>query len=828
MFGIGETIYDACRKFLIQIDRFVYGFVETILQLIIDLSKVEIFTQTTINTFAKRIYVILGLLMIFKMMVSFIQILIDPDTLTDKEKGAGAILKRVIIALIMIVLVPSIFSTARKIQTYILPIIPRVIMGVTTEDDGTGISTESKIGKTMAWYSFLPFFDYAGTCDDGSIISYDTDIDNTTSDVTISSVKDAYDYINRKDKSCGSGDYHYMYEHKFLISTIVGAYLAFTLVQVAINIAIRALKFGICEFIAPIPIASYVDPKTSKQTFDKWVSISIKVYLDLFIQLIVVYFVAFVFSTYFADSENFEVVVANTGGNFWRAALVYLFIIIGLIRFAKQFPKFLSDLLGLNSDGAIGEIFKGAWTSARETGGYFRNLRHAAVSNWKEMSNTQYADGSKPTTGRKLASVVGGLGGVTGHTIAGKLRGKNGSELTKLAFDKTTNKRNERIATKNNRINGYSWFAEHKDKKNAKLNISSQDDWAETRYREHGVLASLMSEAGALGLKKGEEADYTINTDISKTKLATALGTNQIKYTDLKTIANLNSGAIWGGHYLTAKDIADVRNLKVASWNGQSLTATDIATLTSMKEGDKWGGKTLTATDIATLTRMKVGDKWGGKTLTATDITDISNLKVGDNWGGTTLTQDNIDEIMNLKAGASASWNGQTLTATDIDTLTNMKVGDNWGGHYLTTEEITAAKDAIKDQQRKNKTDYFATLIANNDAGAIEVRNKIVDTLRNSPVYNNEDEVTKFAEMLFNGNNAITVSYNDENGVNHTENITREEFNRDTLIFLAQNCLADTNIQTVLKKVAETSRNDAQIDAANASRRNNARKDASK
>lgn len=701
MFGIGETISNALRELAIRIDSIVYWFVEVILQLIMDLSKVEIFTQTTINTFAKRIYIILGLIMVFKMMISFIQILIDPDTITDKEKGAGAILKRVVIALVLIVLIPSIFSTARKIQSYVLPIIPRVIMGVTVEENDDGVTTESKIGRLMAWYSFLPFFDYAGTCNDGSIMSYDAESnDSSNSNITISSVAEAANNINRQDKSCGAGEYHYMYEHKFLISTVVGVYLAFTLVTVAVQVAIRAIKFGICEFIAPIPIASYIDPKTSKQTFDKWVSTSIKVYLDLFIQLIVVYFVAFIFQIYFADGNNFKIIVANTGGSFWRAALVYLFIIIGLISFIKQFPKFLSDLLGLNTGGAIGEIFKGAWTTARETAGFANNLRKAAVSNWSEMSNTQYANGSKPNAARKLASVVGGLGGIAGHTIAGKLKGKNGSELTKLAFDKTTGNRDERIATRNRRLSGYTRKMERDEKRRERLHISSKDSWAETKYREHSALANLMSDAGALGLKKGEEVDYTIDSDISGTNLAAKLGSNSLKYTALKKIAE-------------------------------------------------------------------------------------------------------------------------------------MKEGDTWDGHALSSTMINEAADYVKKQQKLNKMDHFARLIAGNDAGAIEIRNKIEDTLKSSPVYNDTSEISKFADSIFGTGDKIELDYaeTDPNGRVigiTTKEFKKSEFSREKLIELAEHCLVDTRVQATLKNVAETERNTAQAEAAEASRRSKASNEAKK
>lgn len=419
IFGIKEAMSDFWRYVCMSIDNVVYWFVEVILQLIMDLSKVEIFTQTTINTITKRIYIILGLVMVFKMMISFIQILIDPDTLTDKEKGAGSVLKRVVISLVLIVLVPSIFSTARKIQTYVLPIIPRVIMGVTAEDDGDGITTESKIGKLMAWYSFLPFFDYAGTCNDGSIKSYD-DTDNTSSsNVEISSVSEAFANINRKDKSCGEGDYHYVYNHKIIVSTIVGAYLVYTLVTVAVQVAVRAIKFGICEFIAPIPIASYIDPKTSKQTFDKWVSTSIKVYLDLFIQLIVVYFVAFIFQTYFADGNNFKIIVENTGGSFWRATLVILFMIVGLLSFVKQFPKFLSDLLGLNTNGDISKIFKGAgW---KQVGGTLAAPAAIAKSGLSAFNYSRQKDESPLRSfGRGLSATFRGAKASLGAAADGK------------------------------------------------------------------------------------------------------------------------------------------------------------------------------------------------------------------------------------------------------------------------------------------------------------------------------------------------------------------------------------------------------------------------
>lgn len=60
------------------------------------------------------------------------------------------------------------------------------------------------------------------------------------------------------------------------------------------------------------------------------------------------------------DSENLSVILANVGGDTTRQALVVIAIIIGLLQFAKQAPKFISDMLGVKEGlGDIGGMFRG-------------------------------------------------------------------------------------------------------------------------------------------------------------------------------------------------------------------------------------------------------------------------------------------------------------------------------------------------------------------------------------------------------------------------------------------------------------------------------------
>lgn len=274
-------IVDALRDIGGFIDKAIYWFVELLLQLILDLADTQIFSQSVITEFANRIYIILGLVMLFKIIISFIQILINPDKMDDKEQGVGNILMRVVISLLLIVLVPSIFSLARQLQSYIIPIIPKVVLG--TEAGSTDGDMMNTSGRAMAFYSYTAFFTYNTGCVDGSI--YGTG-NNDPTVVTVYDVGTAVEHITDK---CAESSDGYRYKYDWPMSMIVGIYLVFMLVQIAIAVAIRAIKLGICEFIAPIPIASYIDPKTSKQAFDNWVSTSIKTYLDLFTRLIVVY-----------------------------------------------------------------------------------------------------------------------------------------------------------------------------------------------------------------------------------------------------------------------------------------------------------------------------------------------------------------------------------------------------------------------------------------------------------------------------------------------------------------------------------------------------------
>lgn len=140
-------------------------------------------------------------------------------------------------------------------------------------------------------------------------------------------------------KGSSQGDGDFIFEYNFLIATIAGLIVTFLLIIICVDISIRAIKLAFLEVMAPIPIVSYVDINSSK-LFNGWVKESINTYIQLFIRLAVVFFTVLLFKWL---SDN---ITANS-------FLVNVFIIIGILLFALQMPKLLSELFNLKEGGFL-------------------------------------------------------------------------------------------------------------------------------------------------------------------------------------------------------------------------------------------------------------------------------------------------------------------------------------------------------------------------------------------------------------------------------------------------------------------------------------------
>jgi hypothetical protein len=120
------------RSFFAFFDVIAYTLIGLVYQLFMLISEAGIFSQASIQAFASRIYVLLGLFMIFRVSISLVTYILNPDSFSKGDVGAPALLKGFVFALLGIVLVPYVFEAAYSLQRIVLKdnLIGNLIMGM--------------------------------------------------------------------------------------------------------------------------------------------------------------------------------------------------------------------------------------------------------------------------------------------------------------------------------------------------------------------------------------------------------------------------------------------------------------------------------------------------------------------------------------------------------------------------------------------------------------------------------------------------------------------------------------------------------------------------
>lgn len=451
-----EFIIKTLRTLFFSLDKVIYGLIDDVYGLLLQLTRTSVFSQETIHQFAERIYALVGIFMLFKVTVSLVNYVLNPDDFTDKEKGLGSIVKHVILSLVMIVLVPYIFNEAFELQSIILEenTIMNLVFGSPSErklnisNSSYAESAGQKIQFTIMYaftqpnyddffndaeydlsdckhtyvedtdgnYTFrkTPVFDNVASEDSNFIYAlnescwgvYDPNTDTYVEDGENGQLLGAFKSIDSGDvvyqnyaqgvaqqsfnmffrqdvilakEADGS---RYFVDYKMGISTAVGVGTLYLLLMFCIDIAVRSVKLGFLQMIAPIPILSYCDPKSGKDgMFKKWTTMCVKTYLDLFIRLFALYFGIYVITLIgrFRDVATGEIVSG------W---LVSIFMIIGILIFVKKLPDILKESLGLD-------------------GGTFKDFK---LNPLKRIEEDALGGKAIAGVGKKAVGVVGGVG----------------------------------------------------------------------------------------------------------------------------------------------------------------------------------------------------------------------------------------------------------------------------------------------------------------------------------------------------------------------------------------------------------------------------------
>lgn len=535
-------VVDLLYQGVIYVCMAIMVLVKSILTLIFDIANITFFTDTTINDLKTRVYIIIGVLMLFKITISCIQYLVNPDKAEDKENGFGGIIKRTIISVLLLALVPTIFSFAKYAQNAIVEALPKVILN---QQENVDID---EIGESIAYTTTLGFFGYSSeTCNNGSIGGLSGGSSNSTfssTDDILANVKlIATDRCNNENR----------YKFNWLLCFPASIFLVLILVSMTIDVGIRVIKFGFLELIAPVPIASYIDPKTSKKSFDSWVHNSISVYVDLFIRLGVIYLILYLFLLLIPSFQSSFVLNDGTKLSWGRSMLVNVAIIISLFMFAKNAPKFICDVLGIKDSGSLKDMFKRAGGLAGTGLGALRT----GYSNYKTQRARLAGKDVKgvKNVANSLRSAIAGAGSALGRGGFSSLRGKGFKDSFNSASRaiNSRDQRNSRLdnlystdvpkynpdGTRNEKYYGRLDYA--KDKFNTAMGIPSSPGYTKFVYDKIDQIAQAAAAEKSFGATKMLETpnDYWIKaSDGHRYTIATARSYSDIKVGTVTTKPN--------------------------------------------------------------------------------------------------------------------------------------------------------------------------------------------------------------------------------------------------------------------------------------------------
>jgi len=451
---------DIIRLLFSTLDRPAYWLLGLSYQLFFNVASASLFNGETIMNFYKRIQLIIGVYMMFQLAVIILKGIMNPDSFTDSKSGAGSIIKRVMISLVLLTLIVPIsipkqnknewekqlnnngllFGTLYSLQNRILNTntLGRLILGTDDSaeifDDGSGDS-DGGLAKSTILKGFYrinlkpgkddPTKNEHRVCEDidDEILNAYTRLDAEPGEI-IGMVQEHctpnFD-IPIPGVDFWTGRERYIFAYMPFISSVVGFIFVFILIDFTVQIAVRAVKLAVLRLLAPIPIISYMDPKGSKDgAFNAWVKALTSTYLDLFLRLATIYFVLFLVQDMIVNG----IYIQHSKGIL--GVVSFIFILVGLFIFAKQAPKFIKQIFGIKDEGD--KLFSGignlASIGAAAVGAIGSGIASAKASRLADKTRQSFGEDVDPTAlhnrGKHLlAGFAGALGGLGTGVKAG-------------------------------------------------------------------------------------------------------------------------------------------------------------------------------------------------------------------------------------------------------------------------------------------------------------------------------------------------------------------------------------------------------------------------
>lgn len=422
---VAETFW----KIIISLVGSIFKLVNSAYRIFLALAEADIFKNAEFDIITKNMYEILSIVMLFALAYGILVKIVDPENSKSGVDGKK-ILQKLVMAIILLALIPSIFSFMFGLQEAILE--SNVLNSIFTGSSNVGAQNIQNAGNVMAVNSFKPFFTPNVNSDVNPEEARGSITNHTEYGVTLGNngsygcKKDQCTLADVDTFAEKTGDFGFYQafaaninegevDFQWLIALIVGGFLVYAMISFCFDMALRVCKLAFFEIIAPIAIFCNVIPKM-EDVFKKWLSNTTKTFISVFTRIIVMNFGVYLISIIVNNAD----LGLNNAGNWFLNLIAKCFLILGIVMFMRQAPKLLSDLFGFgDGDMKLGIRDKlkssGAFVAGAAIGGATTGLVRNATNAVQQFR--------KAPKEKKFSAALKGFGSAAAGAASGLTKG---------------------------------------------------------------------------------------------------------------------------------------------------------------------------------------------------------------------------------------------------------------------------------------------------------------------------------------------------------------------------------------------------------------------
>ncbi len=390
LFNIGDFVLNTLRGITLLINALIYNITGYMYRIFYIVTRARIFDVNDpdgIGAITKRIYVVLGVVMLFVLAISVLRLIADPDKVgANDDKSLKGLAKNTVISIVLIALLPFIYDTIDRVENRILEsnIIGNIIlMSSTTEEDShndfkkNGKIDTKDAGFRVAVSIFSTFFHPVSQDPDNPDVKIAvTPAECRSGEGIEGDLKTLCDhYIEKYDLAMDHGFLSLFFldpelnqavtdgtmEYHWLWAMALGLFSAYLFLSFAFDVGARAVKLAVLEIVAPIPIILRITKPTGG-IFTKWFNEIKSTYLLVFVRVATIYFAIYTMSFIRDNGHFWNMIDKDYVSNISLTRLIVKAIMyISILQFAKTAPKLL--------DSIVGGFAKGEWRIGKKLNG---------------------------------------------------------------------------------------------------------------------------------------------------------------------------------------------------------------------------------------------------------------------------------------------------------------------------------------------------------------------------------------------------------------------------------------------------------------------------